>query len=65
LDFRKTAKNSTGKPIQKITMYKVRHPKTDVNRLYVERREGKRGLLKIEATYKRGITNTAECLKTK
>lgn len=46
-------------------MYKIRHPKTDINRLYVEGKEGKRGLLKTEATYKAGITNIAECLNTK
>ena len=62
MESRKNTKNSRGKPIQKLTMYKIRHPKTDINKLYVE---GKRGLLKTEATYNVRITNTAECLNTK
>jgi hypothetical protein len=34
-------------------------PKIDINRLYVEGNEGRTGLLKIEVTYKAGITNIA------
>jgi hypothetical protein len=53
LESRKNTKNCTGKPIQKLTIYKIRHSKTDVNKVYVEGKEGKegkRGLLKVEAT---------------
>jgi hypothetical protein len=32
-----------------LTMYKMHHPKADVNRLYVKRKEGGRGLAQIEA----------------
>jgi hypothetical protein len=35
-------------------MYKVHHPKTNIDRLYVQRKEGGRGLSQIEAAYKRG-----------
>lgn len=45
-------------------MYKIHHPKSDINRLYVEGKEGRGGLLKIEATYKAGITNITERLNT-
>jgi len=65
LEIRNIAKSSTGIPIQKLTMCKIRPTKTDINRLYVEGKEGKRGLLKSVATYKRRITNIAECLNTK
>jgi hypothetical protein len=37
-----------------LTMYKMHHPKTDIDRLYVKRKEGGRGLAQIEAAYKRG-----------
>jgi len=45
-------------------MYKVHHPKADIDRLYVKRKEGGRGLVQVEAAYKAEITNTAECLNT-
>ena len=35
-----------------LTMYKVHHPKADINRLYVKRKEGGRGLVQVEAAYK-------------
>ena len=35
-----------------LTMYKMHHPKADIDRLYVKRKEGGRGLVQIEAAYK-------------
>jgi len=46
-------------------MYKMHHPKTDVDRLYVKRKEGDSGLLRMEATNKAEIMNVAEYLNTK
>jgi hypothetical protein len=43
----------------------MQHPKAEVDKLYVKRKEGGRVLLQIEATYKREIINTAEYLNTK
>ena len=31
----------------------MHHPKADIDRIYMKRKEGGRGLLQIEATYKR------------
>jgi hypothetical protein len=47
-------------------MYKMHHPKTDVDRLheYVKRKEGDSGLLRTEATNKAEIINIAEYLNT-
>jgi hypothetical protein len=45
-------------------MYKMHHPKADIDRLNVTMKEGERGLLQIEAIYKAEI-NIAEYLKTK
>jgi len=45
-------------------MYKVHHPKADIDRLYVRRKEGGRGLVQVEAAYKAEITNIAEYLNT-
>ena len=47
-----------------LTMYKMHHPKADIDRLYVKRKEGGRGLLQIEAAHKTEIMNTAEYLNT-
>jgi hypothetical protein len=33
-------------------MYKVHHPKADIDWLYVKRKEGERGLVQVEAAYK-------------
>jgi hypothetical protein len=41
------------------------HPKAEMDRLYLKRKEGERGLLQIKATYRAEIINTAEYLKTK
>ena len=48
-----------------LTMYKMHHPKADIDRLYVKRKEGGRGLVQVEAAYKAEIINTAEYLNTK
>jgi hypothetical protein len=42
----------------------VHHPKADIDRLYVKRKEGERGLVQVEAAYKAEITRIAEYLKT-
>jgi hypothetical protein len=50
-----------------LTMYKMHHPKADIDRLYVKRKEGGRGLLQVEVAYKTEIINIniAEYLNTK
>ena len=45
-------------------MYKTHPPKVDIDSLNVNRKEGGRGLVQIEATYKAEIINTAEYLNT-
>ena len=45
-----------------LTMYKVHHPKADIDRLYVKKKEGGRGLVPVEAAYKAEIINIAEYL---
>jgi len=47
-----------------LTMHKMHHTKADIDRLYVKRKEGGRGLVQIEAAYKAEIINIAEYLKT-
>jgi len=42
----------------------VHHPKADIDRLYVKRKEGGRGLVQVEAAYKAEITSIAEYLNT-
>ena len=48
-----------------LTMYKMHHPRADTDRLYVKRKEGGRGLVKVEAAYKAEIINIAEYLNMK
>jgi hypothetical protein len=48
-----------------LTMYKMHHPRADIDRLYVKRKEGGRGVVQVEAAYKREIINIAEYLNTK
>jgi hypothetical protein len=43
----------------------MHHPKSDIDRLYVKRKEGGTGLVQVEAAYKAEIINIAEYLKTK
>jgi hypothetical protein len=46
-------------------MYKVHHPKADIDRgLYVKRKEGGRELVQVEAAYNAEITRIAEYLNT-
>ena len=42
----------------------MHHPKADIDRLYVKRKEGGRGLVQVEAAYKEEIINIAEYLNT-
>ena len=35
-----------------LTMYKVHHPKAEIDTLYVKRKEGGEGLMQVEAAYK-------------
>jgi len=41
-------------------LYKTHQPKADIDRLYVKRKEGGRGLVQIEAAYKAEIINIAQ-----
>jgi hypothetical protein len=43
-----------------LTMYKMHHPKVNIDSLYLKRKEGGRGLLQIEATHKAKIISFAE-----
>ena len=45
-------------------MYKTHHPKADIDRIYMKKKERGRGLFQTEATYKAEIINIAEYLKT-
>jgi len=47
-----------------LTVYKTHHLTADINRLYVKRKEGGRGLVQTEAAYKAEIINIAEYLNT-
>jgi len=46
-------------------MYKMPHPKVDIDTLYVKTKEAGGDLLQIEATCRAEIMNTADCLNTK
>src|SRR5215469_15712677 len=48
-----------------LTMYKMHHPKADIDRLYVKRKGRGRGLVQVEAAYKAEIINIVEYLNTK
>ena len=43
----------------------MHHPRADINRLYVKRKEGGRGLVQVGAAYKAEIINIAEYSNTK
>ena len=50
-------------------MHRMHHPKSDVNRLYLPRKEGARGLAQLELSLKMSITekdtyltNTNDCM---
>jgi len=57
-------KKIDSKTIKMLTMYKMHHPKADIDRLYEESKEGGRGLVQVEAVYKAEIINIAEYLNT-
>jgi hypothetical protein len=46
-----------------LTMYGVHHPKADIDRLYLPRREGGRGLVELENAYKSSIVGLSEYIK--
>ena len=48
-----------------LTMHKMHHPSADVDRLYVSRKLGGRGLRQIESTYKSSIINAKYYLQEK
>jgi len=62
IDCRTEEKKIDRKTREMLTMYKMHHPKADINRLYVKRKEGGRGLVQIEAAYKAKIINITEYL---
>jgi hypothetical protein len=45
-----------------LKMYKMRHPKADIDRLYVKRKEVGRGMVQVEAAYKAEIINIPNSL---
>jgi len=45
-----------------LTVHKIHHPKADIDRLYVKRNEGGRGLVQIVGICKAEIINIAEYL---
>ena len=47
-----------------LTVYQMHHSKADIDRLYLKRKEGGRGLVQVEAAYKAQIINIAEYLNT-
>jgi hypothetical protein len=57
-------KQTDRKTRKMLTMYKIHHPKADLDRLYVKRKGG-RGLVQVQTAYKAEIINTAEYLNTK
>ena len=58
-------RNTDKKTTKALTMYKMHHSKADIDRLFVKRKEGRRGLLQMEVTYKAEISNISEYLNTK
>jgi hypothetical protein len=50
------------KATKMLTMYKMHHPKADIERLYVKRKEGGRGLVQVEVAYKTEIINLQNIL---
>jgi hypothetical protein len=58
-------KQTDRKTRKMLTMYKMHNPKADIDRLYVKRKEGGRGLVQFEAAYKAEIINIAKYLNTK
>lgn len=48
-----------------LTIHHAHHPKADVDRIYVNRKTGGRGLKQLEGSFKAAMINTAEYLKEK
>ena len=48
-----------------LTIHGQHHPKADVDRLYVPRKQGRRGLMQLEAAYAVEITQLAEYVDRK
>ena len=46
-----------------MTMHKALHPRDDVNRLYVSRKEGGRGLASIEDSVDASIQRLEDCIE--
>lgn len=66
LTDRKAELGSTDTKIRKIlTLNGLLHPRADVHRLYVPRRDGGRGLPQIESIVNNTLTNLATYLKEK
>ena len=53
-------KNCTGKTRKLLTIHGQHHPKADVDRLYVPRKQGGRGLMQLEAAHAVEITKLVE-----
>jgi hypothetical protein len=47
-----------------LTIYKMHHPKADIDRLYVKRKEEGKGLVQVEVAYKTKIIYVAKYLNT-
>jgi len=47
-----------------LTMNKMHHSEAFIDKLYVKRKEGGRGLVEVDAAYKADIINNAEYLNT-
>ena len=48
-----------------MTMHRMHHPKADVERVYLARKEGGRGLIQLECTYKTCTIGLETYLKEK
>lgn len=48
-----------------LTIHKMHHPRADVQRLYVSRKQGGRGLCQVEGAYKTAMIGTAEYIRLK
>ena len=48
-----------------LTMYKMHHPKSDEDRLYLPRTEGGRGLIQLELSYKSTTTGLDKYLRSR
>ena len=51
------------RPRKLMTMHKVLHPRDDVDRLYISRKEGGRGLASIEDSVDESIQRLEDCIE--